>query len=128
MSLHYDAFGVQFVLSNISEKSVVNAKIVAVFVVPDGCRADPNRLLVVGIGADNVHELLISPHESAVTFPRDHGVISPILPPSILVRNAQNLAAAYLHVQVGVVEVNFADGTEWRLQEGLPKTDENSAE
>jgi len=125
VNLHYDAFSVQFVLSNISDKSVVNAKIGSVFVAPDGCGADPNRLLVlggVGIGADNVDELRISPHESAVTFPRDHGDISPVLPPSILVRNAQRLATAYVHVQVGVVEVDFADGTKWKLQGGMPKT------
>jgi hypothetical protein len=119
VGLRYDKLSMQFALSNDSDRSVVDAKIVAVAAAPPGCPTDPNRSDLntdLRIGADNVPQVIIGPHQS-VTFPREHGFIVPVLPPQILVDNARHLAASYLNVQVEVVEVDFANGTKWTRHE-----------
>jgi len=64
VGLHYGEHGVQFVLSNASDKTVVRTVLVAVQVAPHGCAPNKDGMT---IGSQYLHQLLIGPHEKAVT-------------------------------------------------------------
>jgi hypothetical protein len=123
VGLQYDKISVRFTLTNDSDRSIVNATIIAVSIAPPACPSDPNRPYMNThflIGPTNVSQVLLGPRQKGVVLPQEHGLVSPILPPTILLHNARHLAASYLHVQVEVEEVDFADGTKWTRHDEPP--------
>jgi hypothetical protein len=114
VGLHYTERYLRLTLLNSSDKPITGVAIVGLEVVPHGCAVGPTRLIDVG---GYVKPLRIAPHERVLT-PKDN----PLLPAGMLVFDAQRWGAASLHLQVGIVEVDFADGTKWRPHEELPRT------
>jgi hypothetical protein len=115
VGFQYDEGFIKLALLNASDKSIVGVEIIGLEQAPPGCAPEPRR--VVDIGA-SVEPLRIAPHERVVTSGRgDH----PGLSAGNLVLEAQHWEAASLQLQVGVWEVDFADGTKWRPQRELPR-------
>ena len=81
-----------------------------------GCGAHPKTRLYVG---GSVQEMPIPPHATIVTPPRGN---APNFPATAFITNAQLLKAASVHIQIVVMEVDFADGTSWKSEERLPHT------
>ena len=120
VGLRYDKLSLRFALSNDSDQPVVGLRLLAVSVAPPGCPADAKRPFINGYssaGTDHDPQTLIGPHEKRVVIPGEGWLLLPV---DVLVHDARDLAASYLHVQVEVDEVDFADGTKLRLHdEGL---------
>jgi len=105
VGFHYDEGSLELALSNGSDKAVAGIAVVGLEVVPPGCAVEPGKLINVG---GSVEAVPIDPHERVVQS-RDNSH----LPAALLVLEAKRLDAASLEFQVGVVEVDFADGTKW---------------
>lgn len=106
VGLRYDEGFIELTLSNASEESVLGIAILGVQGAPPGCAAEPRRFVDSGGSAVS---LPIGPHKRVV-ISRLNNVIPGA---SVLVLDARHLAAASLQFQVGVVEVDFANGTKW---------------
>jgi hypothetical protein len=98
-------------VSNTSSKPIVGSRIFAVVLSPSECPIEKTGI-TMRLG-DTLSPLRIAPHSKGITS----GKFSP----GVLIMSAKDLGAGgYLHVQVGVVQVDFADGTVWKWGEGLP--------
>jgi len=104
--IQYNVDGVQMVVSNASGKDVVGVAILGVAGVPRGCKVNEHGYIGVG---GSVFPLTIRPHESALTS----GNSSPFNTASLVMAAKHSSAGGFLHVQVGIVEADFADGTKW---------------
>ncbi|MGC1415135.1 MAG: hypothetical protein WA817_07635 [Candidatus Acidiferrum sp.] len=117
LSLQYDEGGfIRATLLNVSDKSIAKVAMASAEVAPLGCGAQPKTRLYVG---GSVQELPIPPHGTIVTPPRGN---APNFPATAFITNAKRLEAASIHVQIVILEVDFADGTSWRSEERLPHT------
>ena len=112
----YGQEAVQVSLSNVSDKLVADVRIVGVLVAPAGCAAEPRRVSDIGGYTYVGHPLQISPRGRAVTSLEN----SPFNPGDLVV-TARHFGYGSLHVQVGVLEVDFADGTKWIWKPDLPR-------
>lgn len=113
VGLNYGEHGVQFTLSNVSERATVGVALTGIIIVPSACLAVQGH--VPSFMSLGNAKFRLGPGEKRLTTTRDgYG-----LPPQTLVGNAGHLQAAYLQIQVGVVEVNFADGKNWKADEEL---------
>ena len=112
LRIKYNVDGLQMLVSNASGKQVVGVAILGVTGVPRGCQVDEHAL--IGIGG-SVLPLTIRPRESALA----EGNSSPSGPAGLVLDAKHSGADGFLHVQVGVVEVDFADGTKWILKPNL---------
>jgi hypothetical protein len=108
----YNDSAIQVVLSNDSNKVVTSFIVVGTLSVPPGCSPTTPQPGETGGG---LQDLRIGSKETRTTT-KDQSPFSP----SSLVIGSKEWQTAYLHVQAGVVEVDFADGTKWRPYEGLP--------
>jgi len=115
VGFRYDEHGVQFALSNASDKSIIGAAIVGFYLMPPGCPPAPGKLNLTSSG-ESVYRMRIDPRKRAFT-PREDS-----FPVWALVGTASKMDVAHLQVQFGVVDVDFADGTKWRPHEELPRT------
>jgi hypothetical protein len=115
VGLHYDEQGVQFTLSNDSDKAVIGVDVVGVFIAPSRCVTVPNEGNVV-MGPNNSHRLHIRPREKNIVLSANdlNG-----LSQNVLINAAHFLHAAYLQVQVAVLKVDFADGSKWEPREEI---------
>jgi hypothetical protein len=102
----YGQEAVQVSLSNASDKLVADVRIVGVIIAPPGCAAEPRHVSDIGGYTCVDHPLQIRPRGRAVTSLEN----SPFNPGDLVV-TAQHFEYVSLHVQVGVLEVDFADGT-----------------
>lgn len=94
------------VVSNASGKHIVGVAILGVAGVPRGCKVNEHGYLGVG---GSVLPLTIRPHESTLTYVNS----SPFNTASLVMAAKHSGAGGFLHVQVGIVEADFADGTKW---------------
>jgi hypothetical protein len=114
LGFNYGTGEVQIEVSNTSSKPIVRSRLVAVLLSPYGCPAEKTSITTRLGGV--LYPLRIAPHSKGITS----RTTSPFSP-ATLIMSAKDLGAGgYLHVQVGVLEVDFADGTRWRWNEGLP--------
>jgi hypothetical protein len=117
VSLQYDEGGfIRATLLNVSDKSIAKVAMASAEVAQLGCGAHPKTRLYVG---GSVQEMPIPPHATIVTPPRGN---APNFPATAFITNAQLLKAASVHIQIVVMEVDFADGTSWKSEERLPHT------
>ena len=98
---------VRVVLSNVSDKPVADVVVVGQLVAPPGCAVEPRRVIDIG-GTYVGHPLQIGPRGRVVTSPDN----SPFGPGDLII-DARHFGYGHAHVQVGVLEVDFADGTKW---------------
>lgn len=110
----YEQGFVKLVLLNTSDNPIAKVAIAGVAIAPLGCAREPGK--AVGVGG-SLLALRIAPHERMVTG-RGSG---PGFDAGLLIFEAQHLGAASLQFQVGVVEVDFADGQRWRPHDELPQ-------
>lgn len=116
VGLFYDYPTVKINLRNASDVPVEGIGIFAVAIAPRGCGAEPRKAL--GVADPQVRPVRIGPRDTGEASGSD----STLGPGVLVLAAATHLKAAYLHVQVGVAEVDFADGTRWTLQTDLRKT------
>lgn len=109
VGLRYDDPTVVIDLENISDVLVDGVGIFAVAIAPRGCGVEPRKTL--GVADTQVRPVRIGPRGTGEASGNDSTLDS-----GGLVFSARYLKAAYLHVQVGVAEVDFSDGTKWRPQ------------
>ena len=114
VGLRYQEGHVTVALLNASDKPIRAVAIVGLAIVPPKCASGPTSLVDVG---GYLTPLRIESHEKVFMLPS----ADPVFPIGVLVSEARRLGAAVLHFQVGVVEVDFADGTKWRPHEELPR-------
>jgi hypothetical protein len=98
---------IQLILANRGDKVISGAVIVARITPPSGCSSGEARTVELSSGTD-IKQLNLAPHQtmtlrqpSPVTF-------------TSFVKAAQIQQIAAAQVQVGVTQVDFADGTLWR--------------
>jgi len=116
-ALQYDEGGfIRLTLVNESDKSIAKVAIAGAEVTTAGCGAKLRTRLYVG---GSVEALPIPPHATVVTPPRGY---APSFHTPVFITNAKRLEAASIHVQIVVMEVDFADGTSWKSEERLPHT------
>jgi hypothetical protein len=112
VGLDYGEEKVRIVLTNVSDKAVADVVVVGQMVALPGCAAEPGHVIDIG-GTYVDHPLQIAPHGRVVTSPDN----SPFGPGDLIVDTRQ-FDYRYAHVQVVVLEVDFADGTKWRWKSG----------
>ena len=115
VGLRYDYNSVIFDLENASDLPVDGIGIFAVAIAPRGCATEPRKTM---FAADaQVRPVRIGSRGTAEASGADSE-----LQIGNLVFFARSSKAAYLHVQVGIAEVDFADGTKWKPQTELRPT------
>lgn len=103
----YAPEALRFLLKNNSDKTVESVIITGTIEVPDGCSLDkPDQDYAAG---GHLTHLRIELRQQSKTSMREAPFDT-----SGLVLAAKELRAASLYVQVGVIEVDFLDGTRWR--------------
>lgn len=107
VGLKYNFDEIQLVLANNTNKTVTGAEIEGRITAPRGCSVVEPMTGVLASGPDlkNVH---INPRQELTVKPSPLGLAA-------LVWAAQYEKAAGAQVQVEVTEIDFADGTSWRL-------------
>jgi hypothetical protein len=108
----YNDGAIQVVVSNETDKIVTAVAIEGTLTVPPHC--SPAKA-IPGATGGALQTLRIAPKQTSTT-PKEE---SPLSPPGFI-SDAHEWQTAFLHVQVGLTEVDFADGTKWRLSENLP--------
>lgn len=108
VGIRYDYPTVEIDLENASDIPVDGIGIFAVAIAPRGCGAEPRKAL--GVADTQVRPVRIGPRGTGEASGNDSTLASG----GLIFGAARHLNAAYLHVQVGVAEVDFADGTKWR--------------
>jgi len=115
VGLRYDYPSIELNLENDSDVPVDGIGIFAVAIAPSGCGAEPRKTM--GVADTQVRPVRIGPRGTAAALGNDSMLhIGLVVPVGI------DLNASYLHVQVGVAEVDFSDGTKWKLQTELRQT------
>lgn len=115
LGLRYDHPTIEIDLENASGVPVDGIGIFAVAIAPGGCAAEPRKTI---FAADpQVRPVRIGPRGFGEASGGDS-----MLHTGALVFFAKDLKVAYWHVQVGIAEVDFSDGTKWRLQTQLRPT------
>jgi hypothetical protein len=113
VGLRYDYPALEIDLENASDVPVDGIGIFAVAIAPRGCGAESRKTL--GVADTRVRPLRIGPRATGEASGSDSMLDSG----GLVFSAAKHLKAAYLHVQVGVAEVDFADGTKWESQTEL---------
>lgn len=106
----YNVDSVQVVLVNVSDKPVVSVAVIGLMSLPPEC-TESRQSGVTGTIGGVIHPLLIPPGRDGITSRKN----SPFNPANLVMSAKHFAAGGSLQVQVGVVEVEFADGTKWRL-------------
>jgi hypothetical protein len=110
VGLRYDYPNIEIDLENATDVPVDGIGIFAVAIAPRGCGAEPRKTL--GVADTQVRPVRIGPRGTGEASGNDSTLDSG----GLIFSAARLLEAAYLHVQVGVAEVDFSDGTKWRPQ------------
>jgi hypothetical protein len=116
VGLRYDYPNVEIDLENVSDVPVDGIGIFAVAVAPKGCGPGPRKTL--GVADAQARPVRIGPRGAGEASGNDSMLESG----GLVLSAARHLKAAYLHVQVGVAEVDFGLMHHWSplTMEGVP--------
>lgn len=106
----YDMGGIGLVLRNDSNKTVTGVSVNGIVSLPSGCEvpeAEETHIRHTSLPSSKI-SLHIAPRSTSMTPKED-----PPFNPAGLVMAAQSEKYAFLHVQVQIVEVDFAQGPHW---------------
>ena len=112
--IEYNHLKFQMTVSNTSDKAVIGVAIIGLVGVPRGCKIGSFGPGFIG---GSVVPLTIPPHESKGTSRHS----SPFNVGNVVDSVKIFGAGGILHLQVGVVEADFADGTKWFLKPNLKR-------
>ena len=112
--IEYNQSNFQMTVSNASDKPVVGVAIVGLVGTTHSCKIGSVKAMALG---GSVRPLTIPPHESNVTSQHN----SPFNVSAVVMSAKDFGAGGILHLQVGIVEADFADGTKWIWKPNLKR-------